>query len=91
MMGIGRPTICLDLGGPATQVTSETGIKVAADDLDRTVQGLAAAIVCLAGDPQLRSRMGQAGRLRIREVYDWEVKGKFFAQLWEDILDRKSG
>jgi glycosyltransferase involved in cell wall biosynthesis len=91
MMGIGRPTICLDLGGPATQVTAETGIKVAADDPDRTVRGLAEAIVGLAGDPQLRDRMGQAGRKRIREVYDWDVKGKFFAQLWEDILDRKSG
>jgi glycosyltransferase involved in cell wall biosynthesis len=91
MMGIGRPTICLDLGGPATQVTAETGIKVAADDPDRTVRGLAEAIVGLAGDPQLRDRMGQAGRKRVREVYDWDVKGKFFAQLWEDIVDRKFG
>ncbi|NJR20866.1 MAG: glycosyltransferase [Richelia sp. CSU_2_1] len=91
MMGIGRPTICLDLGGPATQVTAETGIKVVADDPDRTVRRLAEAIVCLAGDAQLRDRMGQAGKKRIREVYDWDVKGQFFAHLWEDIVDRKSG
>jgi glycosyltransferase involved in cell wall biosynthesis len=84
MMGIGRATICLDLGGPATQVTAETGIKVKATDPDRTVQGLAAAIVHLAGDPQLRSRLGEAGQKRVREVYNWDVKGKLLSELYED-------
>lgn len=91
MMGIGRPAICLDLGGPATQVTAQTGIKVTATDPDRAVQGLAEAIVCLAGDRELRSRMGEAGRKRVREVYDWDIKGKFLAQLREELADRKSG
>jgi len=91
MMGIGRPVICLDLGGPATQVTAETGIKVPATDPDRAVEGLAEAIVCLGKDPSGRSRLGQAGRKRVKEVYDWDVKGKFFAQLCQDLLDRKSG
>jgi len=79
------------LGGPATQVTAETGIKVPATDPDRAVQCLAEAIVCLAGDRELRSRLGEAGRKRVREVYDWDVKGKLFAQLCEDLVDRKSG
>jgi hypothetical protein len=30
--------------------------------------------------------MGASGQKRVREVYDWDVKGKFFAQLCEDIL-----
>ncbi|WP_341730520.1 glycosyltransferase [Microcoleus sp. EPA2] len=91
MMGIGRPVICLDLGGPATQVTAETGIKVPATDPDRAVEGLAEAIVCLGKDPLGRSRLGEAGRKRVKEVYDWDVKGEFFAQLCQDLLDRKSG
>jgi glycosyltransferase involved in cell wall biosynthesis len=91
MMGIGRPTICLDLGGPATQVTAETGIKVKATDPDSAVQGLAEAIVYLAGDPQLRSSLGLAGRKRVREVYDWNIKGQFFAKLYAEILHHKSG
>jgi glycosyltransferase involved in cell wall biosynthesis len=91
MMGIGRPAICLDLGGPATQVTAETGIKVKATDPESAVQGLAEAMVCLAGDPQLRSRLGKAGQKRVREVYDWNIKGQFFAQLCEDIVHQKSG
>lgn len=91
MMGVGRPTICLDLGGPATQVTAQTGIKVAATEPDRAVQGLAEAIVCLAQDRELRSRLGRAGQTRVREIYDWNIKGKFFAQLCEDIVYGKSG
>ena len=87
-MAAGLPVICLDLGGPATQITQETGINVPAPDPDRAVQGLAEAIVRLAGDPQLRSRLGQAGQKRVREVYDWDVKGQFFAQLYEGILAR---
>lgn len=83
MMGVCRPIICLDLGGPATQVTAQTGIKVAATDPDRAVKGIAEAIVCLASDPDLRSRLGLAGQKRVREIYDWDVKGKFFAELCE--------
>jgi len=79
------------LGGPATQVTAATGIKVPAIDPDRAVQGLAKAIVCLAGDPELRSSLGQAGKKRLKEVYDWDVKGNFFAELYESIVGRKSG
>ncbi|WP_017717989.1 glycosyltransferase family 4 protein [Kamptonema formosum] len=88
-MAAGRPVICLDLGGPATQITEETGIKVPAPDPDRAVLGLAEAMIRLAGDPVLRQRMGEAGQQRVREVFDWDVKGQFFAKLCEDILAGK--
>jgi len=88
MMGVGRPVICLDLGGPATQVTSETGIKVPGYNPEQAVQGLAEAIARLAGDPELRSRMGASGKKLVTEVYDLDVKGEFFAKLCEDIVAR---
>jgi glycosyltransferase involved in cell wall biosynthesis len=91
MMGVGRPTICLDLGGPATQVTAETGIKVEATDPESAVKGLTKAIVCLGQDRELRDRLGRAGQKRVREIYDWDVKGKFFAELCEDVFQGKSG
>ncbi len=90
MMAVGRPVICLDLGGPATQITEETGIKVPAPDPEKAVLGLSDAMIRLAGDPELRSRMGKAGQQRVREVFDWDVKGEFFAQLCQDILAGKS-
>jgi len=90
-MAAGRPIICLDLGGPATQVTAQTGVKVAGYNPEQAVHCLAEAMAHLVGDAELRSRLGEGGRNHIREVYDSDVKGKFFAQLCEDIVYRKSG
>jgi glycosyltransferase involved in cell wall biosynthesis len=84
-----RPVICLDLGGPGVQVTEETGFKVAADDPDRAAQGLAAAMVRLAHDPELRLAMGRAGQLRVKEFYNWEVRGDRLCQLYEDVVKAK--
>jgi glycosyltransferase involved in cell wall biosynthesis len=89
-MAAGRPIICLDLGGPATQVTAQTGVKVPGYNPEQVVQGLAEALADLAGDAELRSRLGEAGRNHVRDVYDSNVKGKFFAQLCEDVRDGKS-
>jgi len=85
-MAAGRPVICLDLGGPATQVTAETGIKVPALNPEQAVQDLAKAMTRLANDPELRVRLGQAGQKRVKERYDWDVKGEIWEQLYGDLL-----
>jgi glycosyltransferase involved in cell wall biosynthesis len=87
MMAARRPVICLDLGGPAVQVTEETGIKVPAHNPEQAVRGLADAMIQLASDPELRLRMGQAGQRRVNEMFDWEVKGQFFDQIYKEILN----
>ena len=89
-MAAGRPVICLDLGGPAAQVTSETGFKVLADNPEQSVSGLSEAMVLLASDHNLRLQMGQSGQQRVRECYSWEVKGKQLAQIYEEIVAAKS-
>lgn len=81
-MAAGRPVICLDLGGPALQVTEETGIKVPATAPDQVVCDLAAALSQLASDPALRARLGLAGRRRAEEEFNWEKKGEWMNQLY---------
>ncbi|MDR7402370.1 MAG: glycosyltransferase family 4 protein, partial [Armatimonadota bacterium] len=73
-MAAGRPVICLDLGGPAVQVTEESGIKVPARSPSQVVSDLAAAMQMLASDPDLRARMGERGRRRVEEHFLWPVK-----------------
>jgi len=84
-MAAGRPVICLDIGGPGVQVTAATGVKVAADSPERAVAALADAMVLLAGDPDLRARMGQAGRQRVHRDFDWDRKGEWLAELVSGI------
>lgn len=89
MMAAGHPVICLNLGGPAIQVTEETGIKIKGDRPDQTVGDLSKAMISLAKDPELRMRMGQAGQKLTREAFSWQVKGEQLAMVYEEILAQK--
>ncbi|MEH2246276.1 glycosyltransferase family 4 protein [Nostoc sp.] len=84
-MAARRPVIYLDLGGPAVQVTEETGFKIKANTPDQVVSDIAKAMTYLATNPELRLLMGQAGQKRVRETFSWESKGKQLIQLYEEI------
>ncbi len=82
-MAAGRPVICLDLGGPALQVTAETGVKVPAITPEQAVIDLAQSLSLLAGDPALCARMGRAGRQRVNARFRWAEKGAFLTATYE--------
>jgi glycosyltransferase involved in cell wall biosynthesis len=84
-MAAGRPVICLDLGGPAQQITDQTGIKVPADSPEAAISAMAEAMKTLAADPQRRVRMGQAGQQRIAQFFTWGAKGEFLSSLYEKL------
>ena len=88
-MAAGRPVICLDLGGPAVQVTEETGFKIPADEPYQAVRDLAAAMIHLVKDPQLRIGMGHAGRKLVNENYSWQVVGERLSKLYLEIANQK--
>jgi glycosyltransferase involved in cell wall biosynthesis len=76
-MAAGRAVICLDLGGPALQVSEQTGFKVPAITPAQVVHDLAEAMHRLAQDPGLRACMAEAGRQRVVETYLWDRKGEW--------------
>ncbi len=75
-MAAGRPVICLDLGGPALQVTEETGFKVSARTPEQAVEEMVRAMRRLAEDAELRRRMGEAARCRVQEEFSWKRLGE---------------
>jgi len=85
-MAMGKPVLCLDLGGPATQVTEETGFKLPADSPERSVAGLSAAMISLANDKNMGERMGEAARKRITEHFDWQKKGEWIDELYQELV-----
>lgn len=87
-MAAGRPVICLNLGGPAVQVTEETGFKVPAHNPQQAISDLAQAMTILAKNPEMRLRMGQAGQKRVRELYSWTARGQELTKLYEKVLQR---
>ena len=69
-MAAGRPVIASRLGGlPTTVADGATGLLVEPGD----VADLARKIEMLLDDPQLRQRLGRAGRRRFEEHYSWDV------------------
>jgi len=89
-MAAGRPVVCLNLGGLALQITEQTGIKVTANASKEAVNGLAAALLKLAGDPGLRLRMGKASRQRVEEHFACVRKGDFMKTIYENTLLRSA-
>jgi glycosyltransferase involved in cell wall biosynthesis len=89
-MASGCPVICLDLGGPATQVSDKAGIRVAAVNPEQAVEGLTAAMKLLASDPELRRRMGNAARALVVRRFAWNRKGEAMRELY-DLVDTCEG
>jgi glycosyltransferase involved in cell wall biosynthesis len=87
-MAAGVPVVCLNLGGPATIVTAETGIKINAESPQQVVRDLAAAITELDRDRPLLLRMALASLARVEAEYRWETKGGQLARLHLEAHDR---
>ena len=89
MMAAGRPVICLDLGGPALQVTDATGFRIPASNPAQVVRDLAAVMVKLAQDPALLKRVGQAARHRVQQAFNWQIKGEHLAELQKTVVEQQ--
>jgi glycosyltransferase involved in cell wall biosynthesis len=83
-MAVGCPVICLDLGGPAVQVTAATGFKVAAHNPKQAIAAMAEVLTRLAREPELRFQMGKAGQQHVKEFYRWEAKADLFRQVYQE-------
>lgn len=53
------------------------------------VPAFADALLALARDPELRRRMGEAGRRRAQACYDWRVVVAAYQELWSDLEQRR--
>ncbi len=86
-MAASRPVLCLDLGGPAVQVTEETGFKVSASNPDTAISQLADAMSIVAKEIDRWHRLSQGAQMRVRQHYRWSVKSLFFKQLYETLCN----
>ena len=84
-MAAGRPVICLDLGGPAIQVTPETGFKIDAQTPQQAVEDMAESMTKLARDRELVRNIGKAARQQVSQNFSWSTFGERLNQLYLDI------
>lgn len=84
-MAIGLPVVCLNWAGMAITTDDSCAIRLPVTNPEQMPKDMAAAIVRLIDNPGLRKQMGEAGRKRIQEKFNWEVKGKFIENLLKEL------
>jgi glycosyltransferase involved in cell wall biosynthesis len=72
-MAAGRPVGCLDIGGPASQITPETGFAAPATNPTEAVAALAKFLERIDRDRALLARMSAAARIHARESFSMNV------------------
>jgi len=70
-MAAGKPVICLDIGGPAVEVTNECGFKIPLRSPEETIYLLAEAMRRLYLDSDLRLRMSAAAQKHVEKEFTW--------------------
>ncbi|MBK4181982.1 glycosyltransferase family 4 protein [Corynebacterium macginleyi] len=73
----GVPVVAGDSGGAPETITEETGIVVKGDSVDELV----CALKKLLRSPEMRTRMGQAGRRHVEKQWSWQTMGQRLRQL----------
>ncbi|HEV2693892.1 MAG TPA: glycosyltransferase family 4 protein [Verrucomicrobiae bacterium] len=68
-MAAGRPVGCLDIGGPASQITPETGFAAPATNPAEAVTALAGFLSRIDRDRTLLARMSAAARAHVQKNY----------------------
>lgn len=84
-MAIGLPVICLNWSGMSISTDDSCAIRLPVTDPEQMPKDMAAAIIKLIENPELRKQMGEAGRKRIKEVFNWEAKGRFMENLLKEL------
>lgn len=80
----GRPVVSFNVGGAAEVVNERTGVLLA----PRDVHGVTYAIRTLADSPELRDRLGAAGRDRCRGMFDHNRMVDRLERLYEHIVQQ---
>lgn len=82
-MAAGKPLVATRVGGLPDVVEHElTGLVVE----ERDPRALAAAIVKLASNADLRYGMGERGRTRVEESLNWETVAERFEAVYESVI-----
>lgn len=88
-MAIGLPVVCLNYAGMAITTDDSCAIRLPVTNPAQMPKDMAAAIIKLIENPELRKQMGDAGRKRIKEVFNWRAKGKFINKLLDELDTKK--
>jgi glycosyltransferase involved in cell wall biosynthesis len=84
-LAAGRPVICLNVGGPATQVTSECGLAAPTGSPRQAVLLIADKLTAIALEPDLWKKMSRAAIMRAQSDFSLEKVKRKVLQAYADL------
>lgn len=85
-MATGKVVVASDVGGiPEFVADGATGVLVPTESPDR----LAEAVVSLLNDPDLRAKLGRAGRRRVEELFDTTATNQEFERVFREVANQR--
>jgi len=87
-LALGKPVVCLDIGGPGEFVDQTCGIKVVVEDYRRVVHQLSLMLLKLSADNDLRRMLGQGARIRSHH-FAWKNKGDLIDKIYGQIVSER--
>lgn len=88
-MALGRPVICLNIGGPAVIVDDSSGVRIHARRVDDAVAQLAEAMRRLHADDESYRNMSNCARERGRAEFLWSRKMEVIDQIYDRALAQR--
>lgn len=85
-LALGKPVIATKWGGPADYLNASCGLLVEPSSRTGFTDGLADAMIRLAGSAQLREELGKGAIARVREDFlDWDSKADRVLTILEEV------
>lgn len=84
-MTVGLPIICLNWSGMAISTDDSCAIRLPVTNPEQMPKDMAAAIIKLIENPDLRERLGREARMRVKTLFNWDAKGDFFENLFKKL------
>ena len=87
-MAMGKPVIATHWGGPADYLDASCGMLIEPESYQKLVDGFAAAMRKLIDSPALAKALGDAGRERAVQDFDWRCKIDKMIRVYRAVLDK---
>lgn len=84
----GKPVVSYDVDGAREVcITGETGLLIPPEAVDELVE----AVSTLAGDPEMRRRMGETGRARFTDTFRHQTMTRRIREVYAEVLGETRG
>jgi glycosyltransferase involved in cell wall biosynthesis len=86
-LAAGRPVVCLDIGGPASQITPGTGFAGPATNPEEAVAAMAAFLERINRDRPFLAQLSANARERVRQHFTMRQYGRVMRSFYADAIN----